>query len=64
MLKPELEDESYGSSFDPVLNGVAHGLARLFPPVHNIRGSERDEDAPQHDACIYESEATGSHRRS
>ncbi|BAU92855.1 hypothetical protein MPPM_4250 [Methylorubrum populi] len=23
------------SAFDPVLSGVARGLARLFPPVHN-----------------------------
>ena len=30
------------SAFDPVLSGVARGLARLFPPVQNIRTPRED----------------------
>ena len=29
-----------GSAYDPVLHGVAGGLADLFPPVHNPQRSE------------------------
>lgn len=31
--KPDIGEHSFGSAFDPVLCGVAQGLARLFPPV-------------------------------
>ena len=30
---------SFGSSHDPVLHGVASGLAELFPPVHHPANS-------------------------
>lgn len=35
--RPETEPARFGSSFDPVLTGVAQGLARLFPPVRTVR---------------------------
>ena len=62
MLKPELEEQNFGSSFDPVLNGVAHGLARLFPPIENVHPSERDEDAS--DRAASESDGRGVGARS
>ncbi|TXN20934.1 MULTISPECIES: hypothetical protein [Methylobacterium] len=33
----EHEERSFGSSFDPLLNGVSQGLAALFPPIENTR---------------------------
>jgi hypothetical protein len=33
--QPETGRTRLESAFDPVLSGVAGGLARLFPPVHN-----------------------------
>jgi len=35
--QPESERTRLDSSLDPVLSGVARGLARLFPPVQNVR---------------------------
>ena len=43
LFKPEIGDHTFGSSFDPVLNGVAQGLASLFPPVETVRPTEPDE---------------------
>lgn len=31
---------SFGSPHDPVLHGVASGLADLFPPVEHLLGQE------------------------
>ena len=33
--KLEPREQSFGSSYDPVLCGVADGLARLFPPIYD-----------------------------
>lgn len=40
-----IEERSFGSSYDSLLNGVAQGLARLFPPVDDghLGGDERAE---------------------
>ena len=38
-------DETFGSSFDPVLNGVAQALARLFPPIEAATGNEPEGSA-------------------
>lgn len=35
--RPETDPARFDSSFDPVLTGVAQGLARLFPPVGSVR---------------------------
>ena len=35
--QPDVVRTRFNSSFDPVLSGVARGLARLFPPVQNVR---------------------------
>lgn len=32
------------SSFDPILSGVARGLARLFPPVQNVQPPREEGD--------------------
>lgn len=47
--RPETGQTRFGSSFDPVLSGVAQGLARLFPPVRHTRNPE-EGDAPAHRA--------------
>ncbi|KQQ14124.1 hypothetical protein ASF53_09835 [Methylobacterium sp. Leaf123] len=44
--QPESERIRLDSSFDPVLSGVARGLARLFPPVENIRPQRSGSNAP------------------
>ena len=64
MLKPELEEQGYGSAFDPVLTGVAHGLARLFPPIDNACRREQDEKARGQDVRIGATEPVGSQPRS
>ena len=33
--RPEIPSAGLGSAFEPVLAGVAQGLARLFPPVES-----------------------------
>lgn len=33
LFRPDIDEHSFGSAYDPVLCGVAQGLARLFPPV-------------------------------
>lgn len=35
--QPEEGRTRFDASLDPVLSGVARGLARLFPPVQNVR---------------------------
>ncbi|GJE72362.1 hypothetical protein [Methylorubrum podarium] len=40
--QPESERTRLDSAFDPVLSGVARGLARLFPPVQNVRTPRED----------------------
>lgn len=45
MSTSEHEERSFGSSFDPLLNGVAQGLAALFPPVENGRRPASEEEA-------------------
>lgn len=35
--QPETGRTRFDASLDPVLSGVARGLARLFPPVQNVR---------------------------
>lgn len=37
-----LHPRAFGSAYDPVLQGVADGLAALFPPVHTPRRSETE----------------------
>ena len=39
----ETEPSPFASAFDPVLTGVAQGLARLFPPVQTIRQPRQGE---------------------
>jgi hypothetical protein len=43
--QPESERTRLDSAFDPVLSGVARGLARLFPPVQNVRTPREDGPA-------------------
>ena len=44
MIKSELRIHSFGSSYDPVLSGIARGLADLYPPVeHPSVTAEPDE---------------------
>ncbi|GEP01186.1 hypothetical protein [Methylobacterium haplocladii] len=38
-------DRSFGSSFDPLLSGVAQGLATLFPPIENTRRPASEDEA-------------------
>ena len=57
MIKSELRIQSFGSSYDPILSGIARGLADLYPPIENPGltaepneqmvdfTSEQDEDA-------------------
>lgn len=35
--RPEAGLSGFGSPYDPVLAGVAQGLARLFPPLEGAR---------------------------
>lgn len=35
MIKSELRIQSFGSSYDPMLSGIARGLADLYPPVEH-----------------------------
>ncbi len=35
LLDSKIEERNFGSSFDALLNGVAQGLARMFPPVED-----------------------------
>ena len=35
-----LHPRDLGSVYDPVLHGVAGGLAELFPPIHNSQRPE------------------------
>lgn len=44
----ELDAPSLGSTYDPVLTGVASGLTRLFPPIDNHPRAQ-DEDGETHD---------------
>lgn len=37
-------ERSFGSSFDPLLNGVAQGLATLFPPIENARRPASEDE--------------------
>ncbi len=39
-----LHPRAFGSTYDPVLQGVADGLAALFPPVHTPRRSETETE--------------------
>lgn len=43
-LRPELNDIGADRPFDPVVAGVANGLARIFPPIHNVHSPEHDDD--------------------
>ncbi|AMB47111.1 MULTISPECIES: hypothetical protein [Methylobacteriaceae] len=44
--QPESERTRLDSSFDPVLSGVARGLARLFPPIENVRPPRSGSNIP------------------
>lgn len=44
LVRPDIGERSFGSAYDPVLCGVAQGLARLFPPVEG--GSPGEAGAP------------------
>ncbi|GEL43275.1 hypothetical protein MEX01_38660 [Methylorubrum extorquens] len=44
--QPESDRTRLGSSLDPVLSGVARGLARLFPPVENVRPQRSGSTIP------------------
>lgn len=44
--QPDSERTRLDSSFDPVLSGVARGLARLFPPVENVRPQRGGSNTP------------------
>lgn len=37
-----LHPRAFGSAYDPVLQGVADGLAPLFPPIHTPRRPETE----------------------
>jgi hypothetical protein len=45
MTLPDHEERSFGSPYDPLLNGVAQGLATLFPPIDNARRPESQDGA-------------------
>ncbi|MEH3116190.1 MAG: hypothetical protein PGN25_00810 [Methylorubrum populi] len=47
--RPETEPARSGP-LDPVLTGVAQGLARLFPPVQSAR-QRREGEASRHGAA-------------
>ncbi|WP_162559644.1 hypothetical protein [Methylobacterium radiodurans] len=51
MSKNDLQPPQSGPGRNPVLHGVAHGLAKLFPPVEQPqargRETERRADARQ-----------------
>ena len=42
----QLRASDFGSAFDPVLSGVAHGLAGLFPPIENAPRNRDEETEP------------------
>ncbi len=43
MTTSDHEERSFGSPYDPLLNGVAQGLAMLFPPIDNARRPESQD---------------------
>ncbi|GLS43822.1 hypothetical protein [Methylobacterium brachythecii] len=45
LTKTELDERSFGSPFDPLLHGVAQGLANLFPPIETVRLPQSEEEA-------------------
>jgi hypothetical protein len=38
----DLHLDALSSSYDPILLGVACGLAELFPPIHNPQRTENE----------------------
>ena len=60
--RPEAEPARFDSSFDPVLSGVAQGLARLFPPVEHTRKPQDGSEHP-HPAQGLDDEAGGEGER-
>lgn len=43
LLEPEYDDRSCFTGLDPLLYGVAQGLAHLFPPIQNARRGDDEE---------------------
>ncbi|MBD8909379.1 hypothetical protein [Methylorubrum zatmanii] len=62
VARPESEPARFVSSFDPVLAGVAQGLARLFPPVRTIR-PQHESDTGGHPATRRGDESGGEEER-
>ena len=48
MIKTELQSRSFGTAYDPVLNGIARGLADLFPLIEEPSSFAKASD-PQDD---------------
>jgi hypothetical protein len=55
MTKTEFHQRPFGSAYDPVLNGIAQGLAALYPPVEHPN-SFADAADPQRDGTGKEDE--------
>lgn len=49
MLKNDLDPPSSGPSQNPVLYGVAAGLAQLFPPVEQATPRDRQTEDGEHE---------------
>ncbi|KAB1075542.1 hypothetical protein [Methylobacterium planeticum] len=45
MFRSDLDPPRTGPASDPVLYGIAAGLAELFPPVEGARGSQPRREA-------------------
>ncbi|GEP11466.1 hypothetical protein [Methylobacterium gnaphalii] len=50
LTKTEFDERSFGSTLDPLLHGVAQGLARLFPPIEIACSTDRQEVSSLHRA--------------
>ena len=51
----------FGSSYDPVVHGVAHGLSALFPPIYLPDQAEEDRPIAKSDEiAVAAGDATGS----
>lgn len=57
MIKTELHSRPFGSTYDPVLNGIARGLADLYLPVEQP-SSFADASGPHVD-CAEEQDEDG-----
>ncbi|WP_232628757.1 hypothetical protein [Methylobacterium sp. Leaf118] len=58
--RPEAGASGFGSQYDPVLAGVAQGLARLFPPLDGTRPASPGRPAEADDGSAATAQAGGA----